>query len=166
MRRTGITRRTEVRFSASTNQQQQWGKIMGIKRWIAAGALAFGLPAVMSGAAAADPVNAKNAFRTQLNCDNGQTYDIVVNGNGAYTPAHIVGSTSVLVPFAFGEFTGMATFPDGTTETFTEPATSKKAASRQRGLVNCSFSFTGTEDGVTFSATGSVLVKVTPARGR
>ncbi|MEJ7584942.1 MAG: hypothetical protein WKF43_12880, partial [Acidimicrobiales bacterium] len=110
-----------------------WGSSAGSRpgRWVG------GLSTVLGGAAAADPVNAKNAFFVELECENGQTHEVVVNGNGDYTPAHILGSTGVLVPFAFGEFTGTVTFPDGTTETFTEPGSSKAAASRQRGLVNC-----------------------------
>ena len=48
-----------------------------------------------------------------LTCDNGQTYNVAVNGNGDFTPARIIGSTGVLIPVSFGVFTLTATAPDG-----------------------------------------------------
>jgi hypothetical protein len=50
--------------------------------------------------AAADPINAKNSFTFPAACD-GQTVQFVVNGNGAFTPGHVVGSTAVFVLQAF-----------------------------------------------------------------
>ena len=55
--------------------------------------------------AAADPINSKNAETFLLTCDNGQTYKIVTNGNGSFTPGHVVGSNLVLQPLAL-TFTG------------------------------------------------------------
>ncbi len=115
----------------------------------------------MAGVAGADPK--KGEFIT-LNCDNGQTYDIVVNGNGQWTPAHDLNSNAILKPFAFGPFTGTVTDPQGNVvEQFTEPGESKRAARNQR-LVECGFSFSGTEEGFTFTGTGTVLVKITGSR--
>ena len=50
--------------------------------------------------ASADPVNAKNAGFFTAVCGSTQL-QVVVNGNGVFTPAHVIGSTSVFVPTAF-----------------------------------------------------------------
>jgi hypothetical protein len=50
-------------------------------------------------AATADPINAKNA--TQINAICSGPITVVVNGSGEFTPAHVVGSTSVFIPTAF-----------------------------------------------------------------
>ena len=50
--------------------------------------------------AAADPSNAKGAVQVQAVC-NGQSVTVVVNGNGRFTPGHVVGSTRMFVPTAF-----------------------------------------------------------------
>jgi hypothetical protein len=42
------------------------------------------------GAASAAPTNAKKADFVELICDNGTTYSIVVNGNGQFSPGHIL----------------------------------------------------------------------------
>lgn len=57
-----------------------------------------------------------------LVCDNGESFDIVVNGNGNWTPGRVVGSTRVLIPVAFGDFSFRAELPDGQVieETFPE----------------------------------------------
>ena len=46
-----------------------------------------------------------------LVCDNGDTFDVAVNGNGEFTPGRIVGDTGVLVPTSFGEFHITAVLP-------------------------------------------------------
>jgi hypothetical protein len=51
-------------------------------------------------AATADPGHAKNATQINAFC-GGQQVTVVVNGNGEFTPAHVVGSTSVFIPTAF-----------------------------------------------------------------
>ena len=56
--------------------------------------------AVIAPVAMADPVNAKNASQISAIC-NGNPIRVVVNGNGEFTPAHVIGSTSVFVPTAF-----------------------------------------------------------------
>src|SRR5215211_945571 len=50
--------------------------------------------------AAADPINAKNALTFTASC-NGQDVELVVNGAGNFTPAHVVGSTAVFIPEVF-----------------------------------------------------------------
>jgi hypothetical protein len=66
---------------------------------MAAACLTFAT-AVMVPAAAADPSHAKSATQIRATC-NGQPVLVVVNGNGEFTPAHVVGSTSVFIPTAF-----------------------------------------------------------------
>ena len=134
-----------------------------MRRLLAVGTVVLGLLGVTAGAAAADPVNAKNAIRTTLRCDNGQAYDVVVNGNGEFTPAHDLDSNAVLKPFAFGELTITVTDPGDNTRTFTEPATAKRNAGK-KDLVGCTFTFGSTEDGLTFTVSGTVLVKITGGR--
>jgi hypothetical protein len=54
---------------------------------------------VLATAAGASPSNAKNAAQITLtNCTGGNTYQVVVNGNGTFNPGHVVGSTSIFVP--------------------------------------------------------------------
>lgn len=55
---------------------------------------------VFAQTASADPVNAKNAGFFTAVCGSTQL-QVVVNGNGVFTPAHVIGSTSVFVPTAF-----------------------------------------------------------------
>ena len=55
---------------------------------------------VFAQSASADPVNAKNAGFFTAVCGSTQL-QVVVNGNGVFTPAHVIGSTSVFVPTAF-----------------------------------------------------------------
>ena len=40
----------------------------------------------------------QSSTRVPITCDNGHTYDAVVNGNGQFSPAHDVNSRAVLVP--------------------------------------------------------------------
>src|SRR3954468_19824900 len=58
----------------------------------ALGAGAIGMVA-MAPAAVADP---KGAIFSDT-CDNGQTVELVFNGNGNFTPGHVLGSTVVYV---------------------------------------------------------------------
>jgi hypothetical protein len=93
-----------------------------LTRYAALAAVVLGF-AVLASTASADP-SGKNSLTFPASCDNGQTVEVVVNGNGEWTPAHVVGSTSVFVPQAFDttfEFTPVG----GPTETMTD--TSAKA---------------------------------------
>jgi hypothetical protein len=56
--------------------------------------------AILVPSAGADPIHAKNALQVQAICGT-QTLNVVTNGNGVFTPAHILGSTSVFIPTAF-----------------------------------------------------------------
>ena len=100
-----------------------------------------------------------------LECDNGNSYVVEVNGNGDFTPARDTESNSVFVPLAFGDFVSTVTFPDGTSITETEPGIAKgkgNAGKKTGDTVTCTFSFEGTEDGVHFEGGGSVTGYITP----
>jgi hypothetical protein len=118
--------------------------------------------AVSAQSAAADPVNAKNAGFFTAVCD-GTELDVVVNGNGLFTPAHVIGSTSVFIPTAF-DLTFTFTPTSGPTETDTE--TSAKAR-QPKNAVTCelpaALNTVTTPDG-TFTISGTVTGFFTPAR--
>jgi len=93
---------------------------------------------VLAPAASADPLKATSSVAFQATCGGGQTVQVVLNGQGEFTPAHVVGSTAVFVPQAFDitfEFT-----PTGGT-TATERSTSSKR-NVHGDLVTCSFDIT------------------------
>jgi hypothetical protein len=94
------------------------------------------------------------------------TYQTWVNGNGQFTPAHDLASTSTLIPLAFGPITFTVTDPNGVVvESGTDPAAAKGSSAHAAGGQWCTFSITGTDEaGFTFSATGDVLGMVTPLR--
>jgi hypothetical protein len=121
--------------------------------------LAILMLAALAQSAAADPINAKNSLTFPATCDDGQTIQVVVNGSGAWSPAHVVGSTAVFIPQAFNltfEFT-----PTGG-ETVTETDIRSKP-NLHGDLVTCSFDFTQTfPDGV-FRLSGSATGVFTPA---
>jgi hypothetical protein len=94
-----------------------------------------------------------------LTCDNGQTVEVAVNGNGDFTPGHLVGGTAVYVVQSL-DATFTFTPPGGPTET--------QHFARSKGnvhgdLVTCTFDFTETSPEGTFHGFGTVVVFVTPA---
>jgi hypothetical protein len=114
--------------------------------------------AVIAPTVGADPLRAKNALQLQAVCA-GQTFNVVVNGNGEFTPAHIIGSTSIFIPTAF-DITFTFTPTGGSTATETD--TAAKAAPL-RNTITCtipiqSFSF---PEG-TFTIEGTVTGFLTP----
>jgi hypothetical protein len=110
--------------------------------------------------AAADPINAKNSFTFPATCDDGQTVQVVVNGNGEFSPAHVVGSTAVFIPEAFNvtfEFTP----PGGPTQSETDTSSKHNV---HGDLVTCSFDVTQTfPEGGTIHLFGSATGFFTPA---
>jgi hypothetical protein len=111
--------------------------------------------------AAAAPANAKNSMVIHATCA-GTPLMVVVNGNGEWTPAHVIGSTSVFIPTAF-DLTFSFTPPGGATESETD--TSSKAH-QPTNAVTCDIpgaenTFTSPDGVVTFS--GTVTGFFTPA---
>ena len=124
---------------------------------VAAGMTVLGV----GGVAAADP----KGELIPVVCDNGATYQVLLAGNGEFTPGHDVASNSNLVPTAFGEITFTVTDPEGTVTTETNPPVSKGSSSRPRATtVSCTFHEEGSDDGFTFVVDGSVTGFVTPVR--
>jgi hypothetical protein len=114
--------------------------------------------AVFAPGASADPLNAKNSLAFPATC-GGQTVQVVVNGNGEFTPAHVLGNTAVFVPQAFGitfEFTPTG----GTTETETDTSSKPNV---HGDLVTCSFDVTQTFPEGTFHLFGTATGFFTPA---
>lgn len=124
-----------------------------------AGCAVAGLPAV---SAAADPGHAKNASHVQAICGT-QTVNVVVNGNGTFTPAHVVGSTKMFIPTALN-LTFTFTPTNGQPQTDTQNAT--KASPTKRATVTCTIPlqtlFAGPQGSLTIQ--GSVTGFFTPAR--
>jgi hypothetical protein len=89
---------------------------------------------------------------------------VSVNGQGEFTPAHVIGSTAVFVPTAFN-LTFSFTPTGGTTQSETDTAAKQNQA---RGTVTCNIpaalnTFTSPEG--TFTLSGTVAGFFTPANG-
>jgi hypothetical protein len=109
--------------------------------------------------AMADPVNAKQSQVIPASCDNGQSYEVVVNGNGEFTPAHVVGSTSMFIPEAFD-----LTFEFTPTGGPTESETDTSAKHNVHGdVTTCSIDITQTFPEGSFHLFGTVTGFFTPA---
>jgi hypothetical protein len=114
-------------------------------------------------AASADPINAHKGDVFVVTCPGMPDFSVAVNGNGEFTPAHVIGSTAVFIPTAF-DLTFSFTPTGGTTMSETDTA----AKNNQSGnLVTCHLdaaknTFTGPEG--TFSLSGDVTGFFTPAR--
>ena len=110
--------------------------------------------------AAADPINAKNSFTFPATCDDGQSVQVVVNGNGEFSPAHVVGSTAVFIPQAF-DVTFEFTPPGGPTQSETDTSSKHNV---HGDLVTCSFDVTQTfPEGGTIHLFGSATGFFAPA---
>ena len=129
-----------------------------LKRY-AALAVAIVALAVFAPGASADPLNAKNSFAFPATCD-GQTVQFVVNGNGEFTPGHVVGSTAVFVVEAV-DITFEFTLPGGPTESETDTASKNNV---HGDLVTCTFDVTQTfPEGGTIHLFGTATGFFTPA---
>jgi hypothetical protein len=121
-----------------------------------------------AGTASADP----SGPPIPVVCDNGVTYQATVNGNGVFTPAHDIASTSILVPTAFGEFHGTVTDSDGNViDQFSDPPVVKGNSGNHARTTTTSCTFTLTESFedpglglLTLTVEGSVTGFVTPVR--
>jgi hypothetical protein len=115
------------------------------------------LAALVQGAAA-DPINAKSSEALTADCA-GQPVDFVANGNGDFTPGHVVGSTSVFVVQAI-DITFQFTPPGGPTQSET---TTRSKGNVHGDLVTCSFDLSQTTPEGTFRLFGAVTGFFTPA---
>ena len=118
--------------------------------------------AVFAQSASADPLNAKNSLVVTARCGT-TLYTLSVNGNGEFTPAHVVGDTAVFIPTGFF-LTFSFTPTGGTTESETD--TSQKAKPPRDDLFVCSIpaalnTFASPEG--TFTLSGTVTGFFTPA---
>jgi hypothetical protein len=128
-----------------------------MKRLLIAGALASIALAATATTVHADPAAGE---MVELNCE-GEIFQVVVAGNGLWTPAHDLGSTLVGVPLAFGEFTGTFTPTDGEPETFTDPGAAKPNVPRSSNLIaECVYTVSQTSPEGTFTGSGSVTLLV------
>jgi hypothetical protein len=128
-----------------------------LKRYAVLGVAVLALAVFVPGASA-DPLNAKNSFAFPATCD-GQTVQVVVNGNGEFSPAHVLGSTAVFVPQAF-DVTFEFTPTGGTTETETDTSSKPNV---HGDLVTCSFDVTQTFPEGSFHLFGTATGFFTPA---
>jgi hypothetical protein len=121
------------------------------------------------GAAGADPKGGV----THLTCDDGGSYEVVVAGNGNWTPAHDTNSNTIFVPTWFGDFHGTVRDADGNVvEDFVEEGDFPKgqSAKNKGDILECTFSFTEVSDGsdpefpegFTFTGEGEVRGFATP----
>ena len=119
--------------------------------------------AVLAQTASADPTNAKNGLVVTANCGS-QRLHLSVNGNGEFTPAHVIGSTAVFIPTAFN-LTFSFTPTGGTTDSETDTSAKHNQA---KGTVTCDIpgalnTFTSADG--TLSLSGTATGFFTPASG-
>lgn len=113
----------------------------------------------LAGVASADPTHAKNALVLPASCP-GHPVTVAVNGNGEFTPAHVVDGTAVFIPQAF-DLTFEFTPTGGPTESETDTSAHHHA---HRNLVTCDIDFTQANPFGTIHLVGSVTGFFTPAR--
>jgi hypothetical protein len=136
---------------------------------VAAACLGVAAALSISTPASADP----KGEPIQVTCDDGATYWVTVNGNGAFTPGHDVDSTATLIPTSFGDVHFVITDSTGAVvDEFTDPAADKGSSTKPRATsISCTFVIADTFDDpdlgtLTFTGTGSLEGFVPPARGR
>ena len=144
--------------------------LVRIRHLLAAACVVAGV-GFMAGPAMAAPTNAKNAFAGHAECDNGQSYDFVVNnangqGQGAqnngqnqgqWAPAHL-SNGQVFHPTAFVDLTFTFTPAAGPSQSFT----TNDSRPNQTGDVTCDVTGSQTDpQGNTFSISGTVIGRIT-----
>ena len=107
--------------------------------------------------ATADPTNSNNSLTFPADC-GGQTVQFTVNGNGDFTPGHVVGSTSV---FVLQSFTITLEITPTGGETMSETTTRSKG-NPHGDLVTCSFDVTQNFPDGTFHFSGTATGFFTP----
>lgn len=114
--------------------------------------------ALAAGTAPAAPTGSPNATVVTLDCGGAGTFDVVINGNGEWSPGHLLDGNGVVVPLSFSEQTITVRDAEGNVvDEMTQPAASKgRARANGRERVTCTFSATFEDDGLTITAAGSV----------
>jgi hypothetical protein len=113
---------------------------------------------VTAGAASAAPSNA-NTFIIPTTCGT-TPVELAVIGEGSFSPGHVVGSTSVFIPYTIDVVTTF-TPEDGGEPTIESEHLTKPAPAE--GVVTCTISFTTTFPGEgTVEISGSVTGFFTP----
>ena len=95
--------------------------------------------ALTAGVATGAPVNARNTATITVTCPSETISGVVILVRGEFTPAFAIGSNTVFIPIAFGEFTGTGVDADGNVLfTVDEPPLAKGSAVPRNGkLVDC-----------------------------
>ena len=166
------TRRTPAVGITATAEVSTKGNDM-FNRLRTAGVLAttVGVVLVVPGVAQADPLT-PGSETFELMCD-GETHEVVVSGNGLFTPAHDVDSNTVFVPTMFGDTDVTVAIADTgeVLDQFTDPAVSKGNASRERRTsTSCTYTIVfefhdeELDEHLRITAAGSVEGFYTPAR--
>jgi hypothetical protein len=106
--------------------------------------------ALVAAPAMAAPVNSPQAETIQASCPGGNVAIVPAPGNGDWTPGFIVGTHRVVIPYRF-----VFTVRDAS-GAVVESDTQAKSAPIPRGAITCTFAETFTEDGQTFTFTGTV----------
>jgi hypothetical protein len=120
--------------------------------------------AVVVPIASADPINAKHSTLVTAMCGT-QQVQVVVNGNGHFGAAHVVGGTSTFVPSAL-DLTFSFTPTGGPTETMTQDIAKTGSHANE---VTCDIPAalnTVTSPEGTFTLSGTVTGFFTPANGK
>ena len=133
-----------------------------LRRGIIVALVALGV-GVLAQTASADPTNARNSQVITAMCGS-QQVQVSVNGQGEFTPGHVIGSTAIFVPTAFN-LTFSFTPTGGTTQSETDTAAKRNQV---KGTVTCDIpaalnTFTSPEG--TFTLSGTVAGFFTPANG-
>lgn len=138
-----------------------------MKKLITSAILVSGLVFGTASVAEADPEG--DSF--DLTC-GAATYQVVVAGNGGWTPAHDVNSNRMFIPTSFSGFTGQILDENGDlVDEFTDTTGSMKGQSaRGKTIIDCTYSFVEVSDGsdpefpagYTFVGSGGVSGFVTP----
>jgi hypothetical protein len=115
---------------------------------------ALSAPSVVS----ADPANSLRAEVFTLDCDKLGEVEIAVNGNGDWTPGHVIGTNQILIPVAF-DITGTFTPAGGGAPEVFHDQQSRKAP-KNKQLQDCTFHDEGSDESGSFVIDGTVTLYV------
>ena len=124
-------------------------------KFVTLAALVLGMSAVLAAPALAG--SSGNKAHLTLTCQ-GESHDVIIGGNGDWTPARDTATTTVFHPNAFGEVTRTFYPADGSApQTQTAPA-HEFQAQQQNGhaRIDCTFRFEHGDSSGTYIDTGSV----------